>query len=174
MSDPTERAKSPEIDPSAFIARGAVVLGDVQIGRDASVWYGAVLRGDTDRIIVGDGTNLQDLVVVHADEGVPCVIGSRVTVGHRAILHGCTVGDDCLIGMGAILLNGVVVGAGSVVGAGALLTEGKQVPPGSLVVGAPGRVVRPLDEEARARLDQAWRHYVEQARRHRRGDFPIV
>ena len=173
MSAPTARPKTPAIDPSAFIARGAVVLGDVRLGKDASVWYGAVLRGDTDRITVGDGTNLQDLVVVHADEGVPCAIGSRVTVGHRAILHGCTVEDDCLIGMGAIVLNGARVGGGSVIGAGALLLENADVPPGSIVVGVPGRVVRPVDEATRRRVEQGWRHYVEQARRHRDGVFPI-
>ena len=162
------------IDPSAFIAAGAVVLGDVHIGRDASVWYNTVIRGDTERIAIGEGTNIQDLSMVHADPGVPCVIGRRVTVGHRAILHGCTVEDDCLIGMGAILLNGVRVGAGSVIGAGAVLTEGTEVPPGSLVLGVPGKVIRQVDEAMRGRIDHAWRHYVEEARRHRDGDFPIA
>jgi carbonic anhydrase/acetyltransferase-like protein (isoleucine patch superfamily) len=161
------------IEPSAFIATGAVVLGDVHLGRDSSVWYNAVLRGDTDRITVGDGTNIQDLSMLHADPGVPCAVGRRVTVGHRVILHGCTVEDDCLIGMGAILLNRVHVGAGSVVGAGALLTEGTVVPPGSLVVGVPGRVIRQVDEATRARIDHAWRHYVAQAQRHRSGAFPL-
>ncbi|QDV35541.1 gamma carbonic anhydrase family protein [Tautonia plasticadhaerens] len=112
--------------------------------------------------------------MVHADPGVPCVIGRRVTVGHRAILHGCIVEDDCLIGMGAILLNGVRVGSGSVVGAGAMLTEGTEVPPDSLVLGVPGKVVRQVDEAMRGRIDHAWRHYVEEARRHRDGDFPIA
>ncbi|HWE38237.1 MAG TPA: gamma carbonic anhydrase family protein [Isosphaeraceae bacterium] len=162
------------IDPSAFIARGAVVLGDVHLGRDASVWYNAVVRGDAERIDIGDETNLQDLSMVHADPGVPCVVGRRVTVGHRAILHGCTVEDDCMIGMGAILLNGVRVGTGSVVGAGALLVEGMQVPPGMLVLGVPGKVVRPVVEAMRARNDLAWRHYVVEAKKHRAGDFPIL
>jgi carbonic anhydrase/acetyltransferase-like protein (isoleucine patch superfamily) len=162
------------IDPSAFIAAGAVVLGDVHIGRDASVWYNAVIRGDTERIEVGEGTNVQDLSMVHADPGVPCVVGRRVTVGHRAILHGCIVEDGCLIGMGAILLNGVRVGSGSVIGAGAVLVEGTEVPPGSLVLGVPGKVVRQVDEAMRGRIDHAWRHYVEQARRHRAGGFPIA
>jgi carbonic anhydrase/acetyltransferase-like protein (isoleucine patch superfamily) len=161
------------IDPSAFIARGAVVLGDVHLGRDVSVWYNAVVRGDAERITVGDGTNIQDLSMVHADPGVPCVVGRRVTVGHRAILHGCTVGDGCMIGMGAILLNGVRVGEGSVVGAGAVLTEGTEVPPGSLVLGVPGKVVRPVDEAMRARVEHAWRHYVIEARRHRAGELPV-
>ncbi|MDR3620611.1 MAG: gamma carbonic anhydrase family protein [Paludisphaera borealis] len=162
------------IDPSAFIAAGAVVLGDVQLGRDASVWYNAVLRGDAERIAVGDETNIQDLSMLHADPGFPCVVGRRVTVGHRAILHGCTVEDDCLIGMGATLLNGVRIGRGSVVGAGAVLVEGMEVPPGSLVLGVPARIVRQVDEPTRARIDHAWRHYVEQAHRHQAGDFPVV
>ncbi len=162
------------IDSSAFIAQGAVVLGDVHLGRDVSVWYNAVLRGDTERITIGEEANIQDLSMVHADPGVPCVVGRRVTVGHRVILHGCTVEDDCLIGMGAILLNNVRVGSGSVVGAGAVLVEGTEVPPGSLVLGIPGKVVRQVDEAMRGRIDHAWRHYVEEARRHRTGAFPIA
>jgi carbonic anhydrase/acetyltransferase-like protein (isoleucine patch superfamily) len=161
------------IDPTAFIAPGAIVLGDVHLGRESSVWYNAVLRGDTDRIAIGDQSNIQDLTMIHADEGVPCTVGRRVTVGHRVILHGCTIEDDCLIGMGAIVLNGVRVGRGSVIGAGALLRENMDVPPGSLVVGLPGKIVRALDEAARERLEHAWRHYVDQARRHRDGAFPI-
>lgn len=161
------------LDPSAFLASGAIVLGDVTLGKHASVWYYTVVRGDTERIVIGDATNLQDLTMVHADPGVPCLIGCRVTVGHRAILHGCVVEDDCMIGMGAILLNGVHIGTGSVVAAGAVLREGTIVPPGSLVVGVPGKVVRPVDEAMRARIDHGWRHYVEQAGRHRSGEFPI-
>lgn len=161
------------IDPLAYIAHGAVVLGDVHLGRDVSVWYNAVVRGDAERITIGDEANIQDLSMVHADPGVPCVVGRRVTVGHRAILHGCTVGDGCLIGMGAILLNGVRLGEGSVVGAGAVLTEGTEVPPGSLVLGVPGKVIRPVDEGMRGRIEHAWRHYVAEARRHRAGAFPV-
>ncbi len=157
------------IHPTAFIAPGAIVLGDVMLGRDASVWYHTVLRGDMDAIRIGDQTNIQDLSMVHVDEGVPCTVGRRVGVGHRAILHGCTVEDECLIGMGAILLNGVRVGTGSVIGAGAVLPEGMAVPPGSLVLGVPGRVVRPVDADLRRRIEGTWRHYVEQARRHRAG-----
>src|SRR5215217_962294 len=112
------------IDPSAFIAKGAIVLGDVNLGRDASVWYNAVLRGDTDRITIGDESNIQDLTMVHADPGFPCLVGRRVTAGHRVILHGCTIEDDCIIGMGAIVLNGARIGSGSVIGAGAVLVEG--------------------------------------------------
>jgi carbonic anhydrase/acetyltransferase-like protein (isoleucine patch superfamily) len=161
------------IDPTAFIAQGAIVLGDVHLGRDSSVWFNAVIRGDTAPIVIGEETNIQDLSMLHADPGLPCLVGNRVTVGHRVILHGCTVEDDCLIGMGAILLNKVRVGRGSVIGAGALLLEGTEVPPGSLVVGFPAKVVRPLDEGTQARIGHAWRHYVAQASRHRAGDFPI-
>jgi carbonic anhydrase/acetyltransferase-like protein (isoleucine patch superfamily) len=160
------------IDPSVFIARGAVLIGDIHAGRDSSFWYNAVIRGDTDRIAIGDETNVQDLSMVHADPGVPCLVGNRVTVGHRVILHGCTIEDDCLIGMGAIILNRVRVGRGSIIGAGALLLEGMKVPPGSLVVGLPAKVVRPVDEAAAKHLEHGWRHYIEQARRHREGAFP--
>ena len=161
------------IDPTAFLAHGAIVLGDVHLGRDASVWYHTVVRGDTERISIGDETNIQDLSMVHADPGVPCLVGSRVSVGHRVILHGCTVEEECLIGMGAILLNGVRVGKGSVIGAGTLLVEGMEVPPGSVVLGVPGRVVRRVDDATRARIDRTWRHYVTGAKRHRAGAFPI-
>ena len=162
------------IDPSAFIAQGAFVLGDVHIGKDVSIWYNTVIRGDAERIVIGDETNIQDLSMVHADPGVPCVVGRRVTVGHRVILHGCNVEDACLIGMGAILLNGVRVGQGSVVGAGAVLVEGTEVPPGSLVLGLPGKVVRPVDEMMRGRIEHAWQHYVEAARRYGAGQFPTA
>jgi carbonic anhydrase/acetyltransferase-like protein (isoleucine patch superfamily) len=161
------------IDPTAFIAHGAIVLGDVHLGAESSVWYNAVLRGDTDRITIADQSNIQDLSMIHADPGVPCSVGSRVTVGHRVILHGCTIEDDCLIGMGAIVLNRVRVGRGSVIGAGAVLLEGMDVPPGSLVVGVPAKIVRPVDEATREHIEHAWQHYVAQARRHRDGSFPI-
>lgn len=161
------------IDPNAFVAPGAVVIGDVRLGPGSSVWYHCVVRGDTEHIRVGESSNIQDLSILHADPGFPCLVGRRVTVGHRAILHGCVVEDDCLVGMGAILLNGVRLGAGSVVGAGALLTEGMIVPPGSLVVGMPGRVVRAVDEALRARVDATWRHYVGNATRHRDGRFRV-
>jgi carbonic anhydrase/acetyltransferase-like protein (isoleucine patch superfamily) len=164
----------PSIAPGAFIAQGAIVLGDVHVGAESSIWYGTIVRGDAERIRIGAGTNLQDLSVLHSDPGVPCLVGDRVTVGHRAILHGCLIEDDCLIGMGAILLNGVRIGRGSVVGAGSLLLEGMDVPPGSLVVGAPAKVLRRVDERAAARIEHAWRHYVEMARRHREGRFPVV
>jgi carbonic anhydrase/acetyltransferase-like protein (isoleucine patch superfamily) len=162
------------IDPAAFIAQGAIVLGDVHLGNNASIWYNAVVRGDTARITIGDETNIQDLSMLHADPGLPCSVGNRVTVGHRVILHGCTVEDECLIGMGAILLNRVKIGSGSVIGAGALVLEGTEVPPGSLYVGAPGKVVRPVNDAIRRMIEHAWRHYVEEANRHRDGLFPLL
>ena len=137
----------PEIHPSARIARNATLAGDVTVDERASIWYGAVLRGDEDAIRVGAESNIQDNAVLHCEGGCPMVVGRRVTVGHGAILHGCTVEDGALIGMGAILLNNCVIGAGSLVAAGALVTQGTVVPPGSLVVGAPARVKRPLRPE---------------------------
>ena len=162
------------IHPSAFIAPGAVVMGDVTLGADASVWYGAVLRGDMAPIVIGAETNLQDGTVVHVDEGEPCIIGRRVGVGHRVILHGCSVEDECLIGMGSILLNGVRVGTGSVVAAGAVIPEGMEVPARSLVMGVPGRIVRTVDAALAQRIAATWSHYVEQARAHKAGRFPMV
>jgi carbonic anhydrase/acetyltransferase-like protein (isoleucine patch superfamily) len=149
-------------------------MGDVTLGPEASVWYGTVLRGDMDRIVVGAATNLQDGVVVHVDAGRPALIGARVGVGHRAIVHGCTVEDDCLIGMGSVLLNGVVIGTGSVVAAGAVLREAMRVPPGSVVMGVPARVVRPVDATLRRRIRETWEHYVQEAARHRAGAFPLA
>jgi carbonic anhydrase/acetyltransferase-like protein (isoleucine patch superfamily) len=162
------------IDPSAFIAPGAAVMGDVTLGQDASVWYGAVLRGDMAPIVIGAETNVQDGTVVHVDEGLPCTIGRRVGVGHRAILHGCTVEDECLIGMGAVLLNGVRIGTGSVVAAGAVIPEDMQVPPRSLVMGVPGRIVRNVDATLAERITETWSHYVRSAREHREGRYPLL
>ncbi|HEV2291056.1 MAG TPA: gamma carbonic anhydrase family protein [Gemmatimonadales bacterium] len=162
-----------KVHPTAWVAPGAIVLGNVTLGERASVWYGTILRGDNDRIVVGDETNLQDGTIVHVDEGVPCLIGSRVGVGHRALLHGCTVEDECLIGMASTILNRAVIGTGSVVAAGALVPEGMKVPPGSLVMGVPGRVVRPVDDALRERIQMTWVHYIEQAKRHKAGQFPL-
>ena len=161
----------PSIDSSAFVAPGAVVLGDVTLGEQASVWYGAVLRGDMAPITVGAQTNLQDGTIVHVDEGVPCTVGNRVGVGHRAILHGCTVEDDSLVGMGAILLNHVRVGSGSVIGAGAVIPEGTEIPPHSLVLGVPARVVRPVDARLALRIALTVEHNVALSARHRAGEF---
>jgi carbonic anhydrase/acetyltransferase-like protein (isoleucine patch superfamily) len=161
------------IHPTAFIAPTAAVMGDVTLGAEASVWFGAVLRGDMAPITIGAQTNLQDGTIVHVDEGVPCSIGARVGVGHRVILHGCTVEDECLIGMGSILLNHVRIGTGSVVAAGAVIPEGMQVPPRSLVMGVPGRIVRAVDPALTERVAATWTHYVEQARAHRAGRYPL-
>lgn len=154
-----------------FIHEKAAVIGNVTLGEGASVWPFAVLRGDSDRISVGDETNVQDGAVLHADPGAPCTLGSRVTVGHRAIVHGATVEDECLIGMGAIVLNHAVIGRGSLIGAGALVSEGTRVPPGSVVLGIPGRVVKAVDDATRQRIANGVRAYVELAKRHRAGDF---
>src|SRR5689334_22577070 len=141
-----------KIDPTAYIHPTAVLLGDVTLGKRASVWPTAVLRGDSDSIVIGDDSNVQDGTVVHADNGIPTNIGNRVAIGHRAIVHGSTIEDDCLIGMGAILLNGVHVGTGSIVGAGAVCREGMHIPANSLVVGVPGKVIRETTDEERARI----------------------
>jgi len=166
--------KRPVVHPTAFIAPSALVMGDVTLAQESSVWYTSVIRGDMASIRIGSQTCLQDGCIAHVDEGVPCVIGNRVGVGHRVILHGCTVEDDCLVGMGSILLNRVVVGRGSVIAAGAVLPEGMQVPPGSLVMGLPAKVVRRVSPELTERIEQTWKHYVEQAKRHRAGQFPAV
>ena len=162
------------IHPTAFIAPTASVMGDVTLGADSSVWYGSVLRGDMAPITIGAETCLQDGTIVHVDEDVPCTIGARVGVGHRVILHGCTVADECLIGMGSILLNGVTIGTGSVIAAGAVIPEGMQVPPRSLVMGVPGRIVRQVDDKLAERIEATWSHYVEQARAHKAGRYPSV
>jgi len=159
------------LDPTAFVAPGATVVGEVTLGARSSVWFGTVLRGDTAPISVGAESNLQDLTLVHVDADAPAVVGDRVTVGHRAIIHGCTIGDDCLIGMGAIVLSRAVVGAGSLVGAGALVKEGQVIPPGSLVLGAPARVLGPVRESHRAAIADGTRHYVELSRAYLRKGF---
>ena len=163
-----------DIHPTAFIAPTAAVMGNVTIGRNASIWYHSVVRGDMAGIVIGADSNVQDGSIVHVDEGVPCTIGQRVAVGHRVILHGCTVGDDCLIGMGSVLLNGVSIGSGSVVAAGAVIPEGMAVPPGSLVMGVPGRIIRSVDAGLAQRIQETWSHYVEEARAHRSGRYPLL
>ena len=160
-------ADAPELAQDAFIAPGAQVLGRVRLARGSSVWYNAVLRGDVDTIEIGEHSNIQDGCVVHVDAGFPCRVGRNVTVGHNAILHGCTVEDGALVGMGATLLNGSRVGRGAVLAAGALLPEGAEIPAGMLAMGVPARVVRPLREEEAARTIAGAGHYVELAGRHR-------
>jgi len=157
-----------EIDPSAFVATGAVVVGEVRLGARSSVWFQCVLRGDSAPISVGQETNLQDGTVVHVDEDQPALIGARVTIGHRAIVHGCAIEDECLIGMGAVILSGARIGTGSLVGAAALVREGQQIPPGSLVLGAPARVVGSVSDAHRAAIRRGSAHYVELARHYQR------
>ncbi len=160
---------APQIDPSAWVAPGAHVIGTVRLDADTSVWFGAVLRGDTEPIIVGQGTNIQENSVLHTDAEFPLTIAAGCTIGHKAMLHGCTIGENSLIGMGATVLNGAVIGRDCLIGAGALVTEGKVIPDGSLVMGAPGRVVRTLDAAAMARLRASALHYQANARRFRAG-----
>jgi len=136
--------KKPTIGRNVYLARGAVVVGDVTVGDHSSVWYNAVLRGDINRIVVGHHTNIQDNAVVHLADDYPCLVGNYVTVGHSAIVHACTIGDEVLIGMGAIILDGAVIGERSLIGANALVTQGKRIPPESLVLGSPAKVVRTL------------------------------
>jgi carbonic anhydrase/acetyltransferase-like protein (isoleucine patch superfamily) len=152
------------LHPTAFIAPGAVVVGDVTLGRDTSVWFNTVVRGDVARVEVGEGTNLQDGSVVHVDEGQPALVGSRVTVGHRAVIHGCVIEDDCLVGMGAIVLTGARVGTGSLLAAGALVLEGQVIPPRSVARGMPAKVVGEATETHRALIRGGSEHYVALAR----------
>lgn len=173
LPEGAHRAGSPRIHERAYIHPAAVVCGDVTVGARASIWPTAVVRGDSAPIVIGEDTNVQDGTVIHVDAGVPCVIGARVAIGHRAIVHGATVEDDCLIAMGAILLNRVHVGRGSIIGAGALCPEGMEVPPGSLVIGLPGRVVRPTTAAERERITRTVESYLAMQDRHRRGEFPL-
>lgn len=160
---------APRIAESAWIADSAQVMGDVQLGADASVWFGTVVRGDTAHITIGEGTNVQDASVLHADEGMPLTIGRHVTVGHQVMLHGCTIGDESLIGIGAIVLNGAKIGKNCLVGAGALVTEGKEFPDGSMIIGSPARVVRQLTPGQIEGLRRSAQHYIHNARRFRAG-----
>jgi carbonic anhydrase/acetyltransferase-like protein (isoleucine patch superfamily) len=162
----------PSIDPTAFVHPDAFVCGDVTLGARVSVWPTAVVRGDTGRIVIGDESNVQDGTVIHVDHGVPTTVGRRVAIGHRAIVHGSTVDDDCLIGMGAILLNGVRIGRGSIIGAGAVCREGMEVPPNSLVLGVPGRIVRETTAAERDRIARTVQSYLQLQQAHRRAEYP--
>ena len=159
----------PQIDPTAWIAPTAVLTGNVIVGPAATIWFGAALRGDNEPIIVGAASNVQENAVLHTDMGYPLTIGADCTIGHKAMLHGCTIEPGSLIGMGATLLNGAKIGAGSLVGASALVTEGKEIPPGSLVMGAPAKVVRDLDAAAQARLLKSAEGYRANAARFAKG-----
>jgi len=156
----------PLVAKDVFIAPGARIIGRVRIGKDASIWYNTVVRGDADEVKIGAFTNIQDSCVLHEDPGYPLTVGERVTVGHSVILHGCTVGDGALIGMGAIVLNGAVIGDGAVVAAGSVVTPGQEIPPGCLAMGSPARVVRALSEKEREEFQGAAERYHQRAREH--------
>ncbi|MFN4193724.1 MAG: gamma carbonic anhydrase family protein [Tabrizicola sp.] len=160
---------APTIDPSAWVADEATLIGKVVVEADASVWFGAQARGDNEEIRIGAGTNVQENCVLHTDMGYPLTIGANCTIGHKAMLHGCTIGEGTLVGMGATILNGAKIGKGCLIGACALVTEGKEIPDGSLVMGAPGKVIRQLDEGARARLLASASGYQANARRFKAG-----
>lgn len=172
MSEPSLKQfflpdKRPVTGANVFIAPGATVIGAVSLGDESSVWYGSVLRGDINRIAIGAQSNVQDLSVMHVSDDFPAIVGERVTIGHRAIIHACTVGDEVLVGMGAIILDGAEIGPRSIIAAGALVTKGARIPEGSLVIGSPGKVVRTLSpEEQRANAALAMK-YVEVSRRYR-------
>lgn len=160
---------APEVDPTAWVAPDANLIGRVVLLAESSVWFGATLRGDNEEIRVGCGSNVQEACVLHTDLGFPLVIGADCTIGHKAMLHGCTIGDGSLIGMDAIVLNGARIGRGCLIGAGALIPEGKVIPDGALVMGAPGKVVRVLDDAARSRLVLSAKAYQANARRFAQG-----
>ena len=160
---------APEVAASAWVADSAEVMGNVQLAEDASIWFGAVLRGDCESITIGEGSNIQDASVLHADLGKPLVVGRHVTVGHQVMLHGCTIGDESLIGIGAIVLNGAKIGRHCLVGAGALVTEGKEFPDGSMIIGSPAKAVRQLTPEQIEGLKLSAQHYMDNARRFRAG-----
>ncbi len=162
-------AQSPVIAESAWVADSAQVIGQVTLAENASVWFGAVIRGDTERIEIGRNSNVQDGSVIHADRGFPTVIGSEVTIGHQVMLHGCTVGDGSLIGIQAVVLNGAKIGRHCIVGAGALVTEGKEFPDGSMIIGSPAKIVRQLTAEQIEGLQHGAAHYVENAQRYKTG-----
>ena len=159
--------KNPEIDKTAFIAPGAKIIGDVIIKKDASIWYNAVLRGDIDKITIGENTNIQENSSLHVDHNAPLEIGNNVTAGHGVILHGCKINDNCLIGMGATILNNAVIGKNSIIGANALVTEGKEIPPNSLIIGVPGKVIRELKPGEIEKIKNSAEHYIELARDHK-------
>ncbi|QKV53926.1 gamma carbonic anhydrase family protein [Comamonas antarctica] len=161
--------RAPQMADSAWVADSAQVIGDVTLAEDVSIWFGSVLRGDTSNLRIGAGTNIQDGSVLHADPGKPLVVGERVTVGHQVMLHGCTIGDESLIGIGAVVLNGAKIGRNCLVGAGALVTEGKEFPDGSMIIGSPAKAVRELSPEQIEGLRQSAQHYIDNARRYKGG-----
>ncbi len=160
---------SPTLSDGVWVAPNASVIGDVHLGIDVSIWFGVVIRCDNEPVHIGSGTNIQDNSVLHSDMGFPLKIGSGITVGHKAMLHGCTVGDNSLVGIGATILNGAVIGKNCIIGAHALITEGKQIPDNSLVVGSPGRVIKTLGEQQIKMLEVSALHYIENAKRFKNG-----
>ena len=158
-----------EPSDKCWMAPCASIIGKVSLRQDANIWFGAVLRGDNEEIVIGEGSNVQDLAMLHTDMGYPLTVEANCTIGHKAIIHGCTIGENSLIGMGATIMNGALIGKNCLVGAGALIPEGKVIPDGVLVLGSPGKVVRSLDEGAIAGLSGAAVHYVENSRRFRNG-----
>lgn len=160
---------TPQVADTAWVADNAQVMGEVTLAADSSVWFGVTVRGDTDAIHISEGSNIQDGSVLHADHGMPLTIGRHVTVGHQVMLHGCTIGDESLIGIGAVVLNGAKIGKHCLVGAGALVTEGKEFPDGSMILGSPARVVKTLSPEQIEGLRQSAQHYIDNARRFRQG-----
>ena len=165
---------SPQIDDTAWVAPGCHVIGNVVLGAEASIWFGTTIRGDNDPIIVGKGSNVQENCVLHTDPGCPLTIGAGCTIGHKAMLHGCTIGDNSLVGMGATVLNGAVIGKNCLIGAGALVTENKVIPDGSLVMGVPAKVIRDLDDGAIAKLRASAAHYAQNAARFQRDLTPLT
>ena len=163
----------PDVSPDAWVAPDANVIGKVTLGPDASVWFGSTLRGDNEMITVGRGSNVQENCVFHTDMGYPLTVGENCTIGHKVMLHGCIIGDNSLIGMGATVLNGAKIGKNCLIGAGALITENKVIPDGSLVMGVPGKVVRELDAQAIQQLTASAKHYAENAARFRRDLEPL-
>ena len=160
---------SPAIHDSAWVADSAAVMGNVTLSEDSSVWFGVVIRGDTETITVGKGSNIQDNSVLHADHGMPLVIGDNVTVGHQVMLHGCTIGDGSLIGIQAVVLNGAKIGKNCLVGAGSLVTEGKEFPDGCMILGSPAKAVRQLTDAQIEGLKMSAQHYIDNARRYKTG-----
>ena len=161
--------KAPKLGAGAWVADSAQVIGNVELGENASVWFGVVIRGDNDTIRIGRNTNIQDLSVLHSDAGVPLTLGDNVSVGHQVMLHGCTIGDGSLIGIQAVVLNNAKIGRNCIVGAGSVVTEGKEFPDNSLIFGSPAKLVRTLDEKGLQMTALIARHYVENGERYRRG-----
>ena len=160
---------APRLHPTAYVADSAEVIGNVELEEGASVWFGAILRGDNDLMHIGRGSNVQDGSVLHSDPGYPLTLGADVTIGHLVMLHGCTIGDGTLVGIGAVVLNGAKIGRNCLVGAGALVTEGKEFPDNSMIVGAPAKAIKELSPEQAARMRHAATHYVDNATRYRKG-----